>query len=351
MLWLKRNLVLVISGVVTLILLVVGVLYFLSGVQENKAREEALAAATNELGRLYAANPFPHSTNISRARDLASRARSAVNETRKHFVPIPFSNVRDQQFKTLLDNTIAELTLKAAQSGVRLPETNYAFTFKAQKTLVKFAEGSWPGLPQSLADIKTLCTLVFEAKCHLLNLRRERLTTDDPPGSTEFTELKRDTDASAGLTLVPYEVVISCFSAQIGSVLEAFARSSHGLVVKVLAVEPLSGQSAEVTREARPGATPVGGAGAPGGATAPPVRGGRRPFAPPPAARATGVLTEASDNEVVLIQQSLKVTLLVRVVRPAESGGGSGAGAGPGPGPRPGGRRGPPPEGRLGRQP
>jgi hypothetical protein len=338
MLWLKRNLVLAISGVVTLVLLAAGVLYFMSGLQENQALEADLEKATNAIKTIYGANPFPDPTNIARAKLLAGQVRAAVDETKKHFVPIAYNNVKDQQFKTLLDNTLADLQTKAEQAGVKLPETNYAFTFKAQKTLVKFAEGSWPGLPHMLAEIKTLCFLIFDSKCSLLNLRRERLTTDDPPGSTEFTELKREINPVTGAALVPYEVVVSCFSAQLSTLLESLARSPHGLLAKVLAVEPLSGQSAEVKpNPGQPVVAPV-----PGGGVVPVP--GRRGFPVTPRA-APGAAPEASDNQVVLIQQSLKVTLLVRVVRPEEAGSGPGPGQGGGraPGSRPTPRRQPPP--------
>lgn len=318
MAWLKRNLLWVLGGGLALVLLILGGLYCAWGIQKNRQLDEELQKDIEMLQRLYASVPFPAKSNVDQAHAVTARVRAQVAEMKKWFVPVPFTNVTDQQFKTLLDNTIAELTRRAQQAQVSLPETNYAFTFKAQKALVKFAPGSFPALPQMLADIRHICEQAFDARCNLVNLRRERLTIDDPPGSTEFTDLKHQVDPMTEALLVPYEVVVSGFSGQLANLLHNLGRSPHGLVVKVLAVEPLSGQSAEVRRE--PPAFGPGPPGPPGppGAPGPPPGGrpplrGRRP-APPQA----GPAGEASDNPVVLIQQNLKASLLVYAIKPGQ---------------------------------
>lgn len=313
MAWLKRNLWMVLAGGVALVLLVLGGLYCAWGIQKNRQLDEELQGDIDKLQKLYASVPFPAKSNVDQAHAVTARVRAQVAELKKWFVPVPFTNVTDQQFKTLLDNTIAELTRRAQEARVNLPETNYAFTFKAQKALVKFASGSFPALPQMLADIRHICEQVFEARCNLVNLRRERLTIDDPPGSTEFTDLKHQVEPMTEALLVPYEVVVSGFSGQLANLLQNLARSPHGLVVKVLAVEPLSGQAPEVRREPPGfGPGPPGPGGPPPGGR-PPPRGRRPP--PPPQAGPTG---EASDNPVVLIQQQLKASLLIYAVKPGQ---------------------------------
>jgi hypothetical protein len=318
--WLKRNLLLVIGGAVALVLLALGGLYCASGLQKNRQLDEELSKDIDTLQRLYSSVPFPAKSNVDQAQALIGRVRGTIAESKKLFVPVPFTNVTDQQFKTLLDNTIAELTRAAQQARVQLPETNYAFTFRAQKALVKFASGSLPALSQMLADIRHLCGLVFDARCNLVNLRRERISTDDPPGSTDFTELRHRVDPVTEALIVPYEVVVSGFSPQLANLLQKFAQSPHGFLVKVMAVEPLSGQAAEVKHEpARWGAPAAGPPGAPPPTAPPPpsrLPRTRRPL--PPRAAATGPVTEASDNPVVLIEQQLKATLLVYAVKPGQ---------------------------------
>jgi hypothetical protein len=307
MLWIKRNLVLVATAVITLVLLVLGGLYFSSAVAGNKALQSELEETKAKLTQMYQKDPFPHATNTAKAREQTDRVTSAVAATRKYFTPVTYRSVRGQEFKTLLDNTIYELTRKAEQSGVRLPETNYAFTFKAQKALVKFADGSWPALPEMLADIQAICTLLFDAKCNLRSLRRERPTADDPAGTPDYTELRRETDAVTGMVLVPYEVTVTGFSKNLSILLDTLARSPHGFIVKVLLVEPESGQSPEVKREIKV-------ASVTGQDSVPSARGpglGRRP--PPPTA------PEAADNQVVLIEQALRTTLLIKAVHAAET--------------------------------
>jgi hypothetical protein len=307
MLWLKRNLVLVISGLVALVLLVVCGIYFAAGMQKNRTLESELESAKAELTRLYGLNPFPHATNVAKAREQTDKVQRAVADTKRYFVPVAYPNVSGQEFKTLLDNTVFELRRKAELSGVRLPETNYAFTFKVQKALVKFAQGSFPALPEMLADIKTISFLIFDAKCNLLNLRRERLTLDDPPGGTDYTEQRRETDPLTGCVLVPYEVQVSCFSRDLAALLDNFSRSTNGFIVKVLLVEPISGQSPEVKREPKAG---LGGLPTADGTPA-----GRMPVARRgPAAAAA----EVADNPLVLVEQALRASLLVKVVRPPE---------------------------------
>lgn len=309
MLWIKRNLVLVISGAIALVLLVVGGLYFSSALADNKRLEEELNGTKEELAKMYRAPVFPNADNVAKADAETRRALDAVAATKKHFVPVPYTPVPDKEFKTLLDNTIFELTRKAEQAGVRLPETNYAFTFRAQKSLMKYSKESVPFLPEMLADVKALCGILFDAKCNLRNLRRERLSVDDPAGTPDYIELKREVDPTTQNVLVPFEITVSCFTRQLSTLLDGLARSPHGFITQVLLVEPESGQSPEVRREPKPGTPASGAAPAPA-----PRRGGPPGLAP--------VVAEASDNQVVLIEQALRVQLLVKVVRPPEPAGG-----------------------------
>jgi hypothetical protein len=305
MLWLKRNLLLVVSGLVTLLLLGCGGYYVFASINKNKEVEEQLKQGQSDLDTLYRLDPFPHATNIAKARQEKEKVMTALRETQKHFKPIPVEKVSDRDFSILLEITLSDLRRKAEQSGVLLPDKdkNYAFTFKEQQKRVKFAQGSFPALPELLADIKVICDILFDTRFNqLLNLRRVRLSTDDPLGAADFTELKIESHPGTGAVMVPFEIQIACFSSQLATLLENLGKSPHGFIVQVLTAEPLSGQSPEV--KPPPPKAPVPGAN-------PAV--GVRPGVAPPAAAASAA---AADNPVVLIEQTLKVDLLILVVKP-----------------------------------
>src|SRR5687768_2681782 len=113
MLWIKRNLFLALGGLVALLLLGFGVFYFWTNRQKNKEIEAKLEENKNTLTRLINQKPYPSRTNINLARQEVQRARDAIAQARMFFQPVPFIPVKDEAFKTLLDNTIYELQRKA----------------------------------------------------------------------------------------------------------------------------------------------------------------------------------------------------------------------------------------------
>src|SRR5437867_349241 len=164
MVWLKRNLFLVIFGVIALGLLGYSVMYFLGNSSRNKELTTQLDETKTKLDQMYKKTPFPNKSNIALARAELDRVRKEVTASKEFFKPIPYEKVADKDFRGLLDNTIFELQEKAKQVGAELPEKDYAFSFKAQRTLLTFAPGSFPALPEQLAEIKTICDMLFDAK-------------------------------------------------------------------------------------------------------------------------------------------------------------------------------------------
>src|SRR6266849_2010253 len=185
MLWIKRNLFLVVGGVVALGLLAVGGFYLLTSYQRNNSVEEELKQAKAELTRLYALVPFPSAANVTAAREEQKRVQAAINLTKQSFSPLPYQRVQGAGFKALLDTSINELQKRAVQASVELPLSNgYAFTFAEQQKRLQFSEGSFPTLAEQLAEVKAVCAVLFEAKVNkLVALRRGRVTADDPPAS------------------------------------------------------------------------------------------------------------------------------------------------------------------------
>ncbi len=327
MIWIKRNIFLLGFGVVAGGLLIFNLFYLWSSIAKNKAVETKVEETKQDLEKLHRQVPFPSRTNIAIAKEQTDRLRQGIAASQKYFAPVPFEKLpdkgSDRAFGKLLDTTIAQLQKQAEANSVSLPEKDYAFSFKAQKAVLTYAPGSFPTLPEQLAEIKALCTVLFDGKINkLVNIRRWRITADDPPGSSDYHEhdVKPVVNEGMGTVANPYELTFHSFSPELAQVLEGFYKSSHGLVVKSMAVDPVTGGEAAAGAGSNPAATsapqptnaparplPVRPAGAP-----PPV--GVRPRPGTAAAAAA-----AQENlQTVLNEKLLKITLLVEVIKPVK---------------------------------
>lgn len=335
MLWIKRNLFLAVTGLVALLLLGGGVFFVMGGRSRNAALDEEVEATRSKLNSIYGKDPFPHTTNISTARKEIGRLRSEAQKLTKHFSPVPVERVETRDFLTLRDRTLSELRDAAQKAGVGLPPSSspspYAFSFDVQRAKNSFGPGTFPVVPQQLMEVKQLCAALYEARVtRLLNIRRARASADDNATGAPVQDYTPGVGiiTNAAAAVHPYEVTFTCFSAELGQVLSALARSPHGFVVKAVQVEPESLQLADAGGVLPPpGAEPGLMAGQPapprfvGGRQPPPGRG-----VPPPAR--PGVVAPAvapprpgpgSDRPVVLLKERrLRVTLLVYAIKPAK---------------------------------
>jgi hypothetical protein len=310
MLWIKRNLFLTFGGVIACGLLGFGLFYLLTNLQKNKDVEAALEEKKQALIRLYTLDPFPSSENIGTANDQKKKLRESIGKMQSFFSPIPHEKVKDQAFRTLLDNTIFEMQKRAEQTSVVLPHKNYAFSFEAQTKKLQYAQGSFPALPEQLAEIKAICNLLFDAKVNkLVNVQRYRVSTDDTAGSPDYHELKVERDAASGLASSPYIVDFLSFSPELATVLENFCKSKHGLVVKSILIdtaEPGPAGTPQPPQPPSPGVKPL----------PPPVRTnviGLR--AAPPVRPAAGAPAVGGELKTVLNEKLLKVSMLIQVVK------------------------------------
>ena len=331
MLWIKRNLFLALSGLVALGALGFGGFYLWTNVSENKKVENQLEEKKAVLQKLYNAVPFPSTNNIAIARDDLKRVQAAVRKTKEYFTPLPYEKVTGQAFKTLLDTTLYELRDKAQQTSVLLPSKTYAFSFSAQKDKFNFADGSFPALSEQLAEVRAICTILFDSKINrLINVRRTRVTTDDPPGSSDYLELRVEPNDLTGTLASPYQIEFRSFSPELASVLESFYKSTNGFLVKAIQVEPET-EPVGVVAPGTTGAPPS----APAGVTQPPPQprvpppgvpiprmppAGAPPAQPGPAiAKPPGAVAPASEGiKTVLNEKLLKITFLIDVIRPSK---------------------------------
>jgi len=311
--WIKRNLFMAVGGFLALLLLGGGIFYLVGAIQKNNQIEEQLRQAQADLENLSGKAPSPHATNVDAAKEELLKAQKAINQTHQFFLPLPVERSSRQDFRSLLDKTIAELQKKAAAAGVTLASTNYGFSFSALRNETQFSPDSFPALPEQLAEVKAICDILFAAKVKpLVNLRRARVSVDDRELNADYHELKITTNESAHAMLSPYEVTFLCLSAELAAAIEGFHRSPYGFLVQAIQVEPLEKQGVE------PGAPPaVVPATTPPRPTAPPPPGSPRPVTrPPPPAAGT---PPASDTLATLFKEKrFKTTLLIQSIKPVK---------------------------------
>src|SRR6266516_2964934 len=237
MLWIKRNLFLALSSLVAVSLLGDGIFYFLEAKSKNEKLEEEIAQATNTLNTTYNAPVFPGATNIEIAKRETEKLRAAVAQMRKLFTPVAAEKVTGLAFRSYRDNTLAELHRLADQARTTLPSKTYAFSFQTQKDKTDFKEGTFPAIPQQMAEVKAMCKILFDAHVDpLLNLRRSRVSKDDEESSaaTDYHSLKIETNTAVDTVTSPYEVTFNCLSSDLAATLQRVLGPPHDSVAKAI---------------------------------------------------------------------------------------------------------------------
>jgi hypothetical protein len=339
--WIKRNLIFVIGGVVTLALMGLAGWYCFSGWNNNAQKRGEITTAYDELNQLYAAQPAPGDgkrvDNIKMAREQQKEALDFLKSLAGHLQEIPAiparTNVSGPRFSAALQETISLLQREATNSSVIIPP-GYKFSFSKQASLVTFASGSLDALAVQLGEVKAICDILNAAKVNSLDgIRRERVpgNPDDLSGpATDYFDRTSTTNELAVIS--SYEVAIQCFTPELAAVLAGFAASPYGLVVKAINVEPAVVPAATDLAGAAPVYAVPAADYVPPAAYRPTGRGemggiggrGANRFANPyaPAAQPAPVqpVTYAaaapkSGLQTFLKEKQLKATLLVQVVK------------------------------------
>ena len=337
--WLKRNLFLVAGGLVALGLLGFAVFFLLTKKQAVDEVSGQLTAQTEELKKLTTSDPYPNQENIEKAKKEQSKLGSQLQQIRRYFVPVvSFTNMDSAAFKVSLQTTISDIVRDAEKAGVGLPNAGsggYDFTFKPQRTSVVFAQDTLVPLATQVAEIKSICDILFDARIQmLLALRRSPVAKEDEGAADFLFGRKPVTNNVTGAVLVPYEISFQGFSGELAAVLEGFVRSSNCFIVKNIDVQTNIVQSAAETAPAyfnfQPTATSPTAPqptlsprelmmrryglrpGGPGNRY-----GGGPPIAEPPPGPAPGVFTPPPRRgpETILDERPFKVTMYVEAVR------------------------------------
>jgi hypothetical protein len=192
----------------------------------------------------------------------------------------------EESFTAALGNTISTLQHEAVAANVILP-TDYAFSFKAESSLVQFAPGSLDLLAGQLGEVKTLSELLFAAGINEYDgIQRLHVSDDDNNGpQTDYIAVLPAANNLADIT--PYVVTFKSFGPEIARVFTGLAGSPHGFVVKSINIQP---------------------AGASGG-----MGGSPPPYAP---GQTGGALPAGRGGLVtVLKEQLLRVTMEIDIIK------------------------------------
>lgn len=242
MLWIKRNLFLAIGGLIAVLLLAGGVFYFITAQQRNKDIETQLEQNKAELERLQKQVPFPSQLNIDTAKAEAAKLRGAVGQLHRFFKPVQAEKVTGSiELRRYLDRTLAEMHQMAAAARTGVPGSSYAFSFETQRPKTSFQDGTLPAIPEQLAEVKAICSILFDAHVDpIYNIRRARVSRDDDLSASmsDYLTLKVQTNVVTSTVSSPYEVTFGCLSSDLAAVFEGLASSPHGFVVKSVVVEP-----------------------------------------------------------------------------------------------------------------
>jgi len=296
MAWIKRNLVFVILGILAVGLLGASGFYIYKGWNHNTVAFNELNDIYNTLKDLTGKKPSPGNAkvnNIETAKEQEGELRDWIRQAGNYFQPIPpipntgTNAVTSEAFAAALRRMIDQLQQEADTASVALPP-QYAFSFEAQRKLVRFGSGL-DLLAAQLGEVKTLAEILYAARVNSLDgIQRVRVSDDDASGpQTDYLESHSVTNNLAVVT--PYQITFRSFSPEIAQVLGNFASSPSGFIVKSINVQAA-------------GSVAVGSPDA----MAPP---------PPPSGPAPTMMPARGGLQTVLNEQLLRVTLVVEVVK------------------------------------
>ncbi len=297
MTWIKRNLVLVLSGIVSLGLIGFGGWYWWTAMGKNTQVDEEIGRAKHDLEELMNSAPFPSSSNLALAKRELQRLTTFIQDSKKQFpaAPPPAAPLNNQSFKALLQTTVDDLAKEAASVAVRI-ETNYYFSFEAQRAPMTFPPESLRPLSERLHEVRTITSLLIKAKITRLEaIRRAHVAGEVAAGNDYLTEAPRH-NGELGMTVWPYEFTFQCFTPELAAAMENLMRAPEAIIIRSVVVEPA---------EPMVRLTPV-------------VPGGQPPGRFPAAAAPRPVPA----LETILNERTLRVILKLDVVKPEGGEGG-----------------------------
>lgn len=329
--WIKRNLVLVIGIAVSLLLLGGAGYYLYDNYAEDFARDEELEKLKVKLDQLTS-GPFPSEDNIAAVRSNVTQVIKFSTEAERILAQEP-AKAGTQRFIVLLPRILDELRRDATNASVELPP-KYEFTFGEVKAMPSIPNYGLEPLASRLAEIKTICDVLFKARVRgIESLQRVAAFADEPKGPDLLLDRAEQTNtlaAGVSVTVTPYRVVFRGFSGDLSTVLNTLSSTKEFFVVRQVDVESatpgiggagLMNQGIMNPGMMTPGAFGAPGPGAPPGMSAPGLApmgppGGVRPGVPKgPGGAGTAPPVPKSSLTKILDEQPLRISLVLDVIK------------------------------------
>lgn len=317
MAWVKKNLFILIAGLVSLGVLAYACIFVKQKMDSDAEVSAQLDESANKFKDLLNRKWHPGNEkqdNIKEAKTQLQRVRSFTEEMREYIKgPNIGTNLNNRDFRALLDTSLTQLRREAEEAAVTLPATNYWFTFANYKTTVDF-KGDVAGLASQLEDIKSIMHIIFESRVpSLVAMRRTSVSPTDYTGSADYLG-DREVRTNDWSVVSGYEVTFQGFSSELARLMEGFANAKQCFIVKSLGVA-----QAPEERKAVPAVMPVmpqfptsyRGGGGPLDDPRYRMMQNFRPPPPPPQQKAAA----GSGVKTVLDESQLRFTLLVDSVR------------------------------------
>ncbi len=233
--WIKKNLTLVLGGLVGLVLLG-GSVFFLYDQSNREATVNAsLEEKREEWNRLNGLNPYPEEKNIKAVRAEATKVGALTTSLRESIHAPSVPPVTDTfSLKLLIETTISQLQQEAEASGVNLPD-RYAFTFQKLREMPYFEPSGIPKLAEQVAQISALSRVLFNAKVHSLDQFRRPGVLREEVGSTEYLTKKAITNN--WVVRSPFDLSFRSFSTELAAALQGFAAMDEVVAIKTINIQ------------------------------------------------------------------------------------------------------------------
>jgi hypothetical protein len=240
MAWIKRNLFLLIAGVIALAALGYAVVF----VGQKKDADAAVTASLDEAAEKYkqllSRKVHPGSPgktdNIKAATNEVVKIRDFAGQMREYIKgPTVATNLNNQIFRAMLDTSVTELRRQAEAAGVTLPNTNYWFTYTSYKSEIDFKD-NLQGLAAQLEDIKIMMHILYNARVHsVVQVQRVPVSEFENRGTGDYIANKtpRTNDWAV---ITGYSITFQGFSSELARVMEGLANAKECFVVKSIGV-------------------------------------------------------------------------------------------------------------------
>jgi len=203
----------------------------------NQKLNDNWTQLTEQLEALVNQDIYPSQDNVKVARDSTRTLRKFVEDADKLFPAPHVGKFNNQEFKIHMDKVIADLAREAKDANVSTP-TNYAFAFGELRPKPNLLPYSIGPLSVQLAEASALSRVLFKARVRgIESIQRLAVSTDDPVGSADYLT-DRVVTTNAFATFTPYRLVFKAFSAELGAVLNEFAKTPEFVIVRTIDLGP-----------------------------------------------------------------------------------------------------------------